>query len=181
METTLRIPACAVHDAVGQNNSLANTYKHTISVPVTWRANDGNTWDIGSGHEVCIRTLSIVTRAPSHLSFVLGILLLTIVAVLILVMVTLILLARILVLVLTMVVVAILKVLIAILILIAIILTLVVISGVYLRGIVVFTPRVQMTVSPNMSSMDRALLWHQGASLPVWLVWASSWTSYPFS
>jgi len=88
----LGIPACAVHDTVDQNISLANTYRHTTSVPTngwaiyqlaTGRTNDGNTRDIEAGHEVCIRTLSIVTRARSHLILVLGMLLLTIVAVLI--------------------------------------------------------------------------------------------------
>ena len=63
-------------------------YRHTISDwaiygSATWRANDGDTGDIGAGYEVCIGTLSIVTRAPSHLSLVLGIVLLTIIAVLI--------------------------------------------------------------------------------------------------
>ena len=87
------IPACAVHGTVDQNNSLANTsYKHTISGPTndwsiygwaTGRANDWGTGDIGAGHEVCMRILSIFTRAPSYLSLVLRILLLTIVAVLI--------------------------------------------------------------------------------------------------
>ena len=67
----------------------------------------------------------------------------------------LILLARILFLVLALVVIAILKVLIAILTLVVFILTFVVVPGVCLRGIIVFTPEVQMTVSPNMSSMDR--------------------------
>ena len=95
METTLGIPACAVHGTVDQRNSLANTHRHTISVPTndwvvhgwaTGRANDGDTGDIGdigARHEFCIRTLSIVTRAPSHLSLVLDILLLTIVAILV--------------------------------------------------------------------------------------------------
>ena len=68
---------------------------------------------------------------------------------------TLTLLIKILALALALVVVAILKVLIAILTLIVFILTLVVVPRVCLRGIIVFTPEVQMTVSPNMSSMDR--------------------------
>ena len=117
VETTLGILACAVHGTADQNNSLANIYRHAISVSTndwdiygraTGRANNGDIGDIGAGHEVCIRTLSIVTRAPSHLSLVLGILLLTIAAVLIQVMVVLILLARILGLVLALVVVAVL-------------------------------------------------------------------------
>ena len=86
------ILVCAVHGTIDQNNSLENTYRHVISVPTndwavygraTWGANDDGTGNIKAGNEVCIRTLSIVARAPSHLSLVLGILLLTIVAVLI--------------------------------------------------------------------------------------------------
>ena len=88
-------------------------------------ANDGSIGDIGDGHEVCIRHLSIVTRGPSHLSLVLKILLLFIVAVLILI------------------VVAFLEVLIAVLgvlTLIVIILTLDVILEVCLGGIITFAP-----------------------------------------
>ena len=65
-------------------------------------------------------------------------------------------LARILTLVLALVVVAILKVLVAILTLIVFILPLVVVPGVCLRGVIVFTPGVQTKISPNVSSMDRA-------------------------
>ena len=92
MEATLGIPACAVHGTIDQNNRLANTYRYTLSVPTSdwaiygWAtgwANDGDIGNIGAGHEVCIRILSIVTRGPSHLSLVLGIALLTIAAILI--------------------------------------------------------------------------------------------------
>ena len=54
-------------------------FRHTISVPTnewaiygwaTGRANDGDTGDIGAGHEVCIRTLSIVMyKGPKSLEF----------------------------------------------------------------------------------------------------------------
>ena len=56
--TTLGISACAVHGTVDKNNSLSNTYRHTISVPTnvwaiygwaTGRANDGNTGVIELG------------------------------------------------------------------------------------------------------------------------------------
>ena len=72
-------------------------------------------------------------------------------------MVALTLLARILTLVLALVVVAILKVLIVILTLIVFILTLLVVPGICLRGIIVFIPGVQTTISLNMSSMDGEL------------------------
>ena len=65
MGTKLGIPACAVHGTVDQNNSLANTHRHTISVPTNdWAiygratgegANDEDTGDIGAGYEVCIK------------------------------------------------------------------------------------------------------------------------------
>ena len=70
---------------------------------------------------------------------------------------TLTLLIKILALALALVVVAILKVLIAILTLLVFILTLVVVPGICLWGIIVFTPGVQTTVSPNVFSMNRAL------------------------
>ena len=66
-------------------------------------------------------------------------------------------LARILTLVLALVVVTILNVLIAIFTLIVLILMLVVVPGICLRGIIVFAPGVQTTVSPNVSSMDGEL------------------------
>ena len=78
-------------------------------------ANNGNSGDIGAGHKVCTRTLLIVTRAPSHLSSVLGILLLAIIAILIQVMVALTLLARILNLILALIIVAVLEILIVVL------------------------------------------------------------------
>jgi len=97
-------------------------------------------------------------ESPKSLESGFGILLLTIVAVLIQVMVVLSLLARILTLVLALIVVAILKVLIAsVLTLMVFILKLGIVSGICLRGIIIFAPGVQTTVFPNVHSMDWAL------------------------
>ena len=97
-------------------------------------------------------------EGPKSLESGFGILLLTIVAVLIQVMGVLSLLARILTLVLALIVVAILKVLIAsVLTLMVFILKLGIVSGICLRGIIIFAPGVQTTVFPNVHSMDWAL------------------------
>ena len=68
-----------------RHTTLGSTNDRTISGQASSWANNGNVGgDIGAGHDiVCIRTLSIIARAPSHLSLVLGILLLAIVVILI--------------------------------------------------------------------------------------------------
>ena len=67
-----------------RHTTLGPTNDRTISRWASGGANNGNVGDIGAGHdEVRIRNLSIIAKTPSHLSLVLGVLLLTVVVVLI--------------------------------------------------------------------------------------------------
>ena len=68
---------------IGRHTTPGSTNNWVISKWISREENDGNMEDVGAEHEVCVRAFPIDTRHPSHLCFILRILLLTIVAILI--------------------------------------------------------------------------------------------------